>query len=88
VPLKAVLLNCTLKPSPEPSNTQALMDIVIGHLESLDVECETVRVVDHHIPFGVDSASRRWSSSGSTGPTTPPTPSASTRCTTRSRAWW
>src|SRR4051794_10729410 len=31
------------------------MDIVIGHLESLGVECETVRVVDHHIPFGVDS---------------------------------
>src|SRR3954471_17134113 len=55
MPLKTVLLNCTLKPSPEPSNTQALMDIVIGHLESLDVECETVRVVDHRIPFGVDS---------------------------------
>jgi len=28
---------------------------VIGHLESLDVECETVRVVDYNIPFGVDS---------------------------------
>jgi multimeric flavodoxin WrbA len=55
MPLKAVLLNCTLKPSPEPSNTQALMDIVIGHLESLGVECETVRVVDYRIPFGVDS---------------------------------
>jgi multimeric flavodoxin WrbA len=53
--LKAVLLNCTLKKSPEPSNTQALMDIVIGHLESLDVECETVRVVDYNVPFGVDS---------------------------------
>ena len=54
-PLKAVLLNCTLKKSPEPSHTQGLMDIVIGHLESLDVECETVRVVDYNIPFGVDS---------------------------------
>ena len=53
--LKAVLLNCTLKPSPAPSNTQALMDIVIGHLESLGVECETIRVVDHKVPFGVDS---------------------------------
>ena len=53
--LKAVLLNCTLKKSPEPSNTQALMDIVIGHLESLDVECETIRVVDYNVPFGVVS---------------------------------
>jgi len=53
--LKAVLLNCTLKRSPEPSNTQALMDIVVGHLESLDVECETIRVVDHNVPFGVES---------------------------------
>src|SRR5947209_12700951 len=53
--LKAVLLNCTLKRSPAVSNTQALMDIVIGHLQSLDVECETLRVVDYHIPFGVES---------------------------------
>ena len=53
--LKAVLLNCTLKKSPQQSNTQALMDIVIGHLESLDVECETIRVVDYNIPFGVES---------------------------------
>ena len=30
--LKAILLNCTLKKSPEPSHTQGLMDIVIGHL--------------------------------------------------------
>ena len=53
--LKAVLLNCTLKKSPEVSNTQALMDIVIGHLESLDVECELIRPVDYRIPFGVVS---------------------------------
>jgi multimeric flavodoxin WrbA len=53
--LKAVLLNCTLKKSPEVSNTQALMDRVIGILESLDVECESIRVVDHNIPFGVES---------------------------------
>ena len=53
--LKAVLLNCTLKPSPEVSNTQALMDIVIGHLEELDTECEVIRPADHRIPFGVVS---------------------------------
>ena len=53
--LNALILNCTLKKSPAPSHTQGLMDIVIGHLESLDVECETVRVVDYNIPFGVVS---------------------------------
>lgn len=53
--LKAVLLNCTLKKSPEVSNTQALMDRVIAVLEGLDVECETVRIVDHNVPFGVSS---------------------------------
>ena len=53
--LKAVLLNCTLKKSPAVSNTQALMDIVIGNLKGLDVECETIRIVDHNIPFGVSS---------------------------------
>ena len=53
--LKAVILNCTLKKSPEVSNTQALIDTVIGHLEQLDVQCETVRVIDHNVPFGVES---------------------------------
>ena len=53
--LKAVLLNCTLKKSPEVSNTEALMKIVIGHLKDLDVECDLIRVVDYDIPFGVVS---------------------------------
>ncbi|MDP9294612.1 MAG: NAD(P)H-dependent oxidoreductase [Actinomycetota bacterium] len=55
VKLKAVLLNCTLKKSPAVSNTQALMDRVIGILEGLEVECETVRVVDYDVRFGVSS---------------------------------
>ena len=53
--LKATLLNCTLKKSPALSNTQALMDRVVAILEGLDVECESVRVVDHNVPFGVSS---------------------------------
>ena len=53
--LKAVLLNCTIKKSPAVSNTEALMDKVIEHLEAEGVECEKVRVVDHSIPFGVAS---------------------------------
>jgi len=55
VHLSAVLLNCTLKKSPEVSNTQALMDHVVEHLETLDVGCESIRIVDHHVPFGVSS---------------------------------
>ena len=53
--LKAVLLNCTLKKSPAESNTQALMDHVIEILEGQDVACESIRVVDYNIPFGVSS---------------------------------
>src|ERR687891_360839 len=53
--LSAVLLNCTLKKSPEISNTQALMDHVVNHLEDLDVACESIRVVDYNVPFGVSS---------------------------------
>ena len=55
MPLNAVLLDCTLKRSPATSHTQALVDHVIEHLESLDVDCETVRVVDHRVAFGVSS---------------------------------
>jgi multimeric flavodoxin WrbA len=51
--LKALFLNCTLKKSPEVSNTQALGDRVLGILEALDCETETVRVVDYDVRFGV-----------------------------------
>jgi multimeric flavodoxin WrbA len=53
--LKAVLLNCTIKKSPAVSNTQALMDKVVEVLEQQEVACETVRVVDYKVPFGVSS---------------------------------
>ncbi len=53
--LKAVILNCTLKPSPERSHTQALIDKVVQLMEPLGVESESIRVVDFNIPFGVDS---------------------------------
>jgi multimeric flavodoxin WrbA len=53
--LSAVLLNCTIKKSPEVSNTQALMDRVIEILEGLDARCESIRVVDHDVRFGVSS---------------------------------
>ncbi len=53
--LKALMLNCTLKPSPQISNTQALLDRVAEILQELDCETEIVRVVDHRVPFGVES---------------------------------
>jgi multimeric flavodoxin WrbA len=52
---KALFLNCTLKRSPEVSNTQALVDKVAEQLADLDVESETVRVTDYKIAFGVSS---------------------------------
>jgi multimeric flavodoxin WrbA len=55
VSIRALFLNCTLKPSPETSNTQALIDKVAGLLGDLGVESETIRVVDHDVSFGVSS---------------------------------
>jgi multimeric flavodoxin WrbA len=53
--LHAVLLNCTLKRSPEVSNTEALMRRVIEWYDQMDVESELIRVVDYNVPFGVSS---------------------------------
>jgi multimeric flavodoxin WrbA len=53
--LKATILNCTLKPSPEVSNTEALAGVVVEALEAAGVDCEIVRVVDHRIKPGVET---------------------------------
>ena len=53
--MRATILNCTLKPSPETSNTEALASVVIEALEAEGVECETIRVVDHDVKPGVES---------------------------------
>lgn len=53
--LKALFLNCTLKPSPAVSNTQALIDKVAGLMERQGVETETVRVADKHVGTGISS---------------------------------
>ena len=53
--LKALFLNCTLKKSPEISNTQALIDKVAALMTPMGVECETVRLVDYKIAFGIES---------------------------------
>jgi len=53
--MHALFLNCTLKRSPEQSNTQALIDKVARLMRELGVETETLRVVDHDVRFGVTS---------------------------------
>jgi multimeric flavodoxin WrbA len=53
--MRAIVLNCTLKPSPEPSNTEALARVVMEALEGHDVDTEIVRLVDHDIRPGVSS---------------------------------
>ncbi|MFW2512441.1 flavodoxin family protein [Demequina sp. SO4-13] len=51
--LKAVFVNCTLKPSPAVSNTQGLMDNAIAIMEKQGVQVDTFRAVDFDIAPGV-----------------------------------
>ncbi|GLZ29159.1 hypothetical protein Lesp02_13490 [Lentzea sp. NBRC 105346] len=53
--LSAVVLNCTLKKSPEPSNTDALAQVVIDELRGRDVGVRTYRLADLSIPPGVST---------------------------------
>ncbi len=60
--LHALFINCTLKPSPEMSHTQGLMDRSIHIMEENGVTTETVRAVDHDIAYGVwpDMTEHGW----------------------------
>ncbi len=51
--LRALCVNCTLKPSPAVSNTQGLMDISIAIMEVSGVAVEQVRAVDCDLAPGV-----------------------------------
>ncbi|MGI8332568.1 flavodoxin family protein [Actinomadura scrupuli] len=53
--MRAVIVNCTLKRSPEPSNTEALAEVVAGELRSRGTKVDTVRAVDLDIPPGVET---------------------------------
>jgi multimeric flavodoxin WrbA len=53
--LSALVLNCTLKRSPEESNTGALARVVIDALEADGVDCESIRLVDLDVKPGVSS---------------------------------
>jgi multimeric flavodoxin WrbA len=62
--LRAVYINCTLKRSPEPSNTQALADRSIAIMRKLGVGVDVIRAVDHDIATGVypDMTEHGWDS--------------------------
>lgn len=53
--MKALAINCTLKQSPQQSNTEALASVVLAELESKGVETEILRAVDHNLLPGVTS---------------------------------
>ncbi|MGW6790568.1 flavodoxin family protein [Streptomyces chartreusis] len=49
------MINCTLKPSPQTSNTEALAGAVITALQGYGVEMDIVRAVDPDLKPGVES---------------------------------
>ena len=51
--LRAMYINCTLKPSPEMSHTQGLVDASADVMRRHGVEVELLRAVDHDIATGV-----------------------------------
>lgn len=53
--LKALVLACTLKPSPSDSSSVLLGGQVLEALESFGVSGEVVRVADHDVRFGVST---------------------------------
>ncbi|MGI9308726.1 MAG: flavodoxin family protein [Gammaproteobacteria bacterium] len=60
--LKALFINCTLKPSPELSHTQGLIDISAAIMRKNGVAVEQLRAVDHDIAYGVwpDMTEHGW----------------------------
>ena len=51
--LRALFVNCTLKPSPELSHTEGLMRVSMELMERSSVQVDYVRAVDHDLAPGV-----------------------------------
>jgi multimeric flavodoxin WrbA len=62
--LKATFLNCTLKKSPEVSNTDGLLSVVQAIMEKHGVSCDVERPIDLEIATGVypDMTEQGWPS--------------------------
>jgi multimeric flavodoxin WrbA len=60
--LRALFVNCTLKRSPERSNTQGLIDLSAAIMAANGVEVDQLRAVDHDIASGVwpDMTEHGW----------------------------
>ena len=53
--MKALILNCSLKPSPKFSNTGALIKKAEDQLKENGIDVEVIRLVDHDVKPGNDS---------------------------------
>jgi multimeric flavodoxin WrbA len=53
--MNATCLVCTLKRSPEPSNSEALAEVVLDALRTEGVKTDVIRLADHQIDPGVVS---------------------------------
>lgn len=62
--LSAVFFNCTLKKSPEVSNTEGLIDVSAKIMQKHGVKTEIIRPIDHDIATGVypDMREQGWDS--------------------------
>ncbi len=60
--LRALYFNCTLKKSPEVSNTEGLIDVSIAIMQKHGVKTEVIRPIDHDIATGVypDMTKQGW----------------------------
>jgi len=60
--LRAVFINCTLKRSPEVSNTRGLADLAVAIMERNGVNVEVTRAIDHQIATGIypDMTEHGW----------------------------
>lgn len=60
--LKAVFINCTLKKSPDVSNTEGLMKVSQAIMDKQGVATQMIRFVDHDIAHGVypDMTKHGW----------------------------
>ena len=62
--LRALVINCTLKRSPELSHTGGLIDVSTGIMRRHGVQVDVIRAVDHDIATGVwpDMTEHGWPS--------------------------
>jgi multimeric flavodoxin WrbA len=67
--LRALYVNCTLKPSPSVSNTQGLMDLSVAIMAMNGVTVDQFRAVDHDIAPGVYPDMREHGASSDEWPT-------------------